>query len=130
MRGKGLPVVNLNSSVQLLKALQAIGLDIESTGDRVISGLQHPVGLAIKEYRKQKKLLSTFLEKLPKHINPVTGRIHADFNQHGTLAGRFSCRNPNLQQLPRDSSIRQLFRSNNGSTIIIADYSQIELRIL
>jgi DNA polymerase-1 len=80
----GLPAVNLNSSVQLLKALQAIGLDIESTGDRVISGMQHPVGQVIREYRKHKKLLSTFLDKLPKHINPVTGRIHADFNQQST----------------------------------------------
>jgi len=75
-------------------------------------------------------LINTFLVILPKHINPATGRIHANFNQYGTLPGRFSCSRPNLQQLPKDNNIRALFKGNNGSKIITADYSQIELRIL
>ncbi|MCJ7696440.1 MAG: DNA polymerase, partial [Anaerolineaceae bacterium] len=74
--------------------------------------------------------MNTFLEKLPKYINPATNRIQADFNQQGTLVGRFSCSKPNLQQLPRDIRIRRLFKGNYGSTIITADYGQMELRIL
>lgn len=127
---EGMPAVNLDSPAKLLKALKAIGLDIASTDESTLSDLKHPAGKALKEYRKHQKLLNTFLEKLPKHINPATGRIHANFNQYGTLAGRFSCSHPNLQQLPRDKNIRALFKGNNGSKIITADYSQIELRIL
>jgi DNA polymerase-1 len=127
---EGMPAVNLDSPAKLLKALKAIGLDLASTDESTLSAMKHPVGKALKEYRKHQKLLNTFLQKLPKHINPVTGRIHASFNQYGTLAGRFSCSKPNLQQLPRDKNIRALFKRNNGSKIITADYSQIELRIL
>lgn len=127
---EGMPAVNLDSPAKLLKALKAIGLDIASTDESTLLALKHPAGKALKEYRKHQKLLNTFLEKLPKHINPATGRIHANFNQYGTLAGRFSCSKPNLQQLPRDKNIRALFKGNNGSKIITADYSQIELRIL
>lgn len=127
---EGMPAVNLDSPAKLLKALKAIGLNLESTNESTLSAMKHPVGKALKEYRKYQKLLNMFLEKLPKHINPATGRIHASFNQYGTLAGRFSCSKPNLQQLPRDKYIRALFKGNNGSKIITADYSQIELRIL
>lgn len=127
---EGMAAVNLNSPIQLLKVLRAIGLDLASTDESTLSALKHPVGKALKEHRKHQKLLNTFLKKLPKHINPATGRIHANFNQYGTLAGRFSCSGPNLQQLPRDKNIRALFKGNNGSKIITADYSQIELRIL
>ncbi|MBU3965984.1 MAG: hypothetical protein KKG76_01205, partial [Euryarchaeota archaeon] len=127
---EGMPAVNLDSPAKLLKALKAIGLDLASTNESTLSALKHPAGKALKEYRKHQKLLNTFLEKLPKHINPATGRIHANFNQYGTLPGRFSCSRPNLQQLPRDKNVRALFKGNNGSKIITADYSQIELRIL
>lgn len=125
----GLPVVNLDSPDQL-KSARKIGQEVESTDDSTLSGLDHPVGKALKEYRKYKKLLSAFLEKLPKHINPATGRTHANFNQYGTLAGRFSCSQPNLQQFPIDTSVRTLFSCGNHCKIITADYSQIELRIL
>jgi DNA polymerase-1 len=127
---EGMPAVNLDSPAKLLTALKAIGLNLASTDESTLSAMKHPAGKALKEYRKHQKLLNTFLEKLPKHINPATGRIHANFNQYGTLAGRFSCSKPNLQQLPRDKNIRALFKGNNGSKIITADYSQIELRIL
>ncbi|MCZ7401083.1 MAG: DNA polymerase [Candidatus Methanoperedens sp.] len=127
---EGMPAVNLNSPAKLLKALKDIGLELASTNVSTLSAMKHPAGKALKEYRKHQKLLNTFLEKLPKHINPATGRIHANFNQYGTLPGRFSCSRPNLQQLPKDKNIRALFKGNNGSKIITADYSQIELRIL
>lgn len=126
----GLPSVNLDSPIQLLQALKSIGLEIESTGDEIISSLDHPIGKAIKEYRKQQKLLTGFILKYPEHIHRITGRIQPDFNQCGTNTGRFTSSKPNMQQVPHDKSIRSLFKASPGNKIITADYSQIELRII
>lgn len=57
------------------------------------------------------------------------GRIHASFNQLGAASGRFSCENPNLQQIPRMKAFRQCFRAADGYAFVVADFSQIELRI-
>ncbi len=62
-------------------------------------------------------------------INPVTSRLHADFSIAGTRSGRFSCRNPNLQNPPRDPVFRALFNAQEGRRLVVADYSQVELRI-
>jgi len=126
----GLPTINLDSPVQLLAAMKGIGLKIDSTGDEVISGIDHPIGKAIKEYRKQQKLLTGFILKYPKHVHKVTGRIQPDFNQYGANTGRFTSSKPNMQQVPHDKSIRALFKASAGNKIITADYSQIELRII
>jgi DNA polymerase I-like protein with 3'-5' exonuclease and polymerase domains len=64
------------------------------------------------------------------HISPVTGRIHADFHQIGATGGRMSCSDPNLQQVPNTPEYRACFRAPAGRKLVIADYSQIELRIL
>lgn len=125
-----LPAVNLDSHIQLLGAMKGIGLKIDSTGDEVISGIDHPIGKAIKEYRKQQKLLTGFILKYPEHVHKVTGRIQPDFNQCGTNTGRFTSSKPNMQQVPHDKSIRALFKAGKGKKIITADYSQIELRII
>lgn len=126
----GIPSVNLDSPLELFGALKAIKINVDSTADEVISMLEHPIGKAIKEYRKQQKLLTGFILKYPGHVHKVTGRIQPSFNQCGTNTGRFTSNNPNMQQVPKDKSIRGLFRSSNGSRIITADYSQIELRII
>lgn len=126
----GLPNVNLDSHIELLKAMQTIGLKVESTGDEIISSLDHPIGKAIKEYRKQQKLLTGFILKYPEHIHRITGRIQPEFNQCGTNTGRFTSSKPNMQQVPHDKSIRSLFKASLGNKIITADYSQIELRII
>ena len=86
----GLPAVNLDSPIQLLAAMRVIGLKINSTGDEVLSGIVHPIGKAIKEYRKQQKLLTGFILKYPGHVHRVTGRIQPSFNQCGTNTGRFT----------------------------------------
>ena len=62
-------------------------------------------------------------------MNPHTGRIHAEYNQLGADTGRFSCRNPSLQNIPKDKSFRSCFVAAPGNVLIRADYSQIELRI-
>jgi len=126
----GLPVVNLDSPIQLLGVMRGLGLKIDSTGDEVISGIDHPIGKAIKEYRKQQKLLTGFILKYPGHINKVSGRIQPSFNQYGANTGRFTSSKHNMQQVPHDKSIRALFKAGVGNKIITADYSQIELRII
>jgi len=125
-----LPAVNLDSPIQLLGVMRGIGLKIDSTGDEVISGIDHPIGKAIKEYRKQQKLLTGFILKYPEHVHKVTGRIQPAFNQVGTNTGRFTSSKPNMQQVPHDKSIRALFKAGKGKKIVTADYSQIELRII
>lgn len=128
--GNGLFDINLSSPDQLLKAMQNVGIDIHDTKDETLSDIIHPIGQLIKKYRAEEKLLSGFINKIPGHINPLTKRIHARFNQFGAHSGRFTSSKPNLQQQPHDQAWRSLFKANNDTSIITADYSQIELRIL
>ncbi len=93
----------------------------------------HPVIDLISEYRELTKLQSTYIEALPKLINPETGRVHASFNQTVTATGRLSSSDPNLQNIPIRTElgrkIRKAFVAENGKELLSADYSQIELRV-
>jgi len=122
--------INFRSPVQVKQLLNDFGFDVAGTGTEILEKIDHPFTKALLEYRKVSKLLSSFCDKLPKHIHPKTGRIHPEFFQLGTEAGRFTCQNPNLQQIPHDQEWRDLFSAPEGRKIITADYSQIELRIL
>ncbi len=86
------------------------------------------------EYRKLKKLVSTYLEALKRAIQPTTGRIHASFHQTGTATGRLSSSDPNMQNIPIRSAIgreiRKAFVARPGYELLACDYSQIELRVL
>ena len=107
-----------------------------STNSNVLHKLQgeHEIIDLILEYRELHKLKSTYVDALPPLINTVTGRIHANFNQAIAATGRLSSNNPNLQNIPiknaRGRRIRQAFKAEQGNKFVIADYSQIELRIL
>ncbi len=107
-----------------------------STSEEVLETLKtkHPIVGKILAHRALKKLLSTYVETLPKLINPETGRIHTSFNQAVTATGRLSSSNPNLQNIPIRSDdgreIRKAFVAEEGCTFFSADYSQIELRIM
>ena len=94
----------------------------------------HEVPRLLLEYREVSKLLSTYLEALPQAINPDTGRIHTSFNQIGAATGRISSTEPNLQNIPirsvRGEVIRKAFVPRPGAKYVVADYSQIELRLL
>ena len=80
-------------------------------------------------YKTLEKQITSFGETLLKSISKDTGRIHANFKMTGTKTGRFSCSNPNLQQIPRDKMFRSLFKAPEGRALVIADYSQMELRV-
>lgn len=80
------------------------------------------------QYKRVDKLLSTYGETLDKIIHPITGRIHASFIIGETRTGRLSSREPNLQNLPRDEAVRKLFIAPTGKSLLVADYSQIEIR--
>ena len=107
-----------------------------STSEEVLESLRdkHPIVEKILQHRALKKLLSTYVEALPKLIHPQTGHIHTSFNQAVTATGRLSSSNPNLQNIPvrgeDGREIRRAFVPEEGEVFFSADYSQIELRIM
>ena len=128
--GNQVDVVNLNSPVQILEAFRKVGIDLPSTGVAVLNRTDHPIAKMLLEYRSHEKLLSAFGENLLAKINSKTGRIHPDYMQIGADTGRFACSKPNLQQIPADSAFRDCFVPPEGYKFVVADYSQIELRIM
>lgn len=107
-----------------------------STTEEVLEKLsgKHPIVGKILEFRKIKKLLSTYVNALPELINPHTGKIHTTYNQTVTATGRLSSTNPNLQNIPIRNDdgreIRKAFIPDDSHSFFSADYSQIELRIV
>jgi DNA polymerase-1 len=94
---------------------------------------QHPVVELILRHRELSKLLSTYIVALRDEINPETGRVHTSFNQTGTVTGRISSSDPNLQNIPTRSEegrrLRRAFTGSAGRRLLAVDYSQIELRV-
>ncbi|XP_026194177.1 uncharacterized protein LOC34619093 [Cyclospora cayetanensis] len=83
---------------------------LTDTGDNTLSRLSHfPAVAALRNFRRASKAVSAFAERLPRHVNPTTGRIHAQLHQCGAGSGRFSCDSPNLQQIPREAAFRRCF---------------------
>ncbi|WP_342607776.1 DNA polymerase I [Vibrio tritonius] len=107
-----------------------------STNEEVLQelALDYPLPAVILEYRGLAKLKSTYTDKLPKMINPTTGRVHTSYHQAVTATGRLSSTDPNLQNIPirneEGRRIRQAFVAPHGWKIMAVDYSQIELRIM
>lgn len=126
--------INLDSQQQLTKALTRLGIPVPaSTRNWVLQplALEYPIIGTLLEYRTVQKALTSYGENMIGMINPVTGRLHADFRQIGAPTGRFACTNPNIQQVPHSVEYRRCFSGYpEGRKLIIADYSQIELRIL
>ncbi|EPB9463129.1 DNA polymerase I [Vibrio alginolyticus] len=136
---------NMNSPKQLQAILfEKMGLPVvkktpsgtPSTNEEVLQelALDYPLPKLILEYRGLAKLKSTYTDKLPKMINPSTGRVHTSYHQAVTATGRLSSTDPNLQNIPiRNEAgrrIRQAFVAPSGYKILAVDYSQIELRIM
>jgi DNA polymerase I len=136
---------NLNSPKQLQEILYAeqklpilarTPLGQPSTAESVLQELafDYPLPAVILEYRSLSKLVSTYIEALPKRINPKTHRVHTSYNQAVAATGRLSSSDPNLQNIPVRTEegrlIRKAFIAPANHRILAADYSQIELRIM
>jgi len=140
---------NINSPQQLAEVLfDKLGLSARggprrsgriksrSTAAEVLEelALAHPLPRLVMDYREAAKLKSTYADALPRLINPRTGRLHTRFSQTGAATGRLSSSNPNLQNIPVRTElgreIRAAFVAGPGFTLLSADYSQIELRLM
>jgi DNA polymerase-1 len=126
--------INLDSQQQVTEALTRLGIPLpDSTRNWKLQPLaaQYPIVAKLLEYRTMQKALTSYGQNMIEFINPRTGRLHADFRQIGAPTGRFACTNPNIQQVPHAVEYRRCFMGHpNGRKLVIADYSQIELRIL
>jgi DNA polymerase I len=105
-----------------------------STAADVLEALEHPIARQVLQYRQISKLKGTYVDALPALIDPKTRRLHTTFNQTGAATGRLSSSNPNLQNIPIRTElgreIRAAFVPRDGWKLVVADYSQIELRLL
>lgn len=129
----GVAEINLDSQAQVTDALKNLGVPVPATtrGWQLQPlAAEYPVVAKLLEYRGVAKAISSFGETILGFIKPQTGRIHSDFRQIGAPTGRFSSSNPNVQQIPHEEAYRRCFRAPAGRKLVIADYSQIELRIL
>src|SRR3989441_2098857 len=126
--------INLDSQQQVTEALTRLGIPLpDSTRNWKLQPLaaQYPIVAKLLEYRTMQKALTSYGQNMVEFINPKTGRLHADFRQIGAPTGRFACTNPNIQQVPHAVEYRRCFMGHpEGRRLVIADYSQIELRIL
>ena len=125
--------INLDSQAQVTDALLNLGVPMPNTTrawELQPLAEKYPVVAKLLEYRSVAKAAQSFGDNILEFIEPKTGRIHADFRQIGAPTGRFSCSSPNLQQIPHEAEYRRCFRAPDGRKLVIADYSQIELRIL
>ena len=138
---------NLNSTQQLSKALfETLHLTPPDSSNKTKAGSYstaadvlelmkdlHPVVNLLLEYREISKLVSTYLDALPRQVNPKTGRVHTSFNQTGSVTGRLASSDPNLQNIPTRTElghkVREGFVAESGKVLLSVDYSQIELRI-
>jgi DNA polymerase I len=100
-----------------------------STDADTLAGLTLPALEPLARYKGARKLLSTYGTSYAGHLHPVTGRIHASFLLGATATGRLACRTPNIQNPPRGADFRALFAPTGGRVFVVADYSQIELRV-
>jgi DNA polymerase-1 len=121
---KGMPVIKKTPS------------GAPSTDEDVLEklALDHPLAKILLDYREISKLKSTYTDKLPKMVNPRTGRVHTNYGQATAVTGRLASNDPNLQNIPvrtpEGRRIREAFVAARGHAIVSADYSQIELRIM
>jgi len=121
---------NFDSNPFVLNLLQKNGIQTNSTSKHDLTPYaKHPLVQAVSAYRRAAKSLSSFLYPIPFMIHPTTGRLHPHYGQNGAWSGRMSCGNPNIQQIPRSSDFRACFIAPLGRKLVVADYSQIELRV-
>lgn len=130
--------INIASSTQIaillydiLKIPPVDQKNSRGTGVEILSKIDNPIATAILKYREVSKLLSTYIDKLPKCVNKNDGRIHCSFNQYGADTGRMSSSDPNLQNIPsHNKDIRKMFVASDGYVLMSSDFSQQEPKCL
>lgn len=124
--------INLDSPQQIVEALHQLGISVPNSNASTLQpyAAAHPVVEKLLDYRAAQKALTSYGENILEFVHPMTGRLHPHFRQIGTPTGRLSCSDPNLQQIPSSNNYRTCFRAPAGRKLIVADYSQIELRIV
>ncbi len=132
--------LKLSSNAQLLLKLQELKVPDPENPNELIQSTskdnllltdseEYPWIVDIVEWRKADKAISSFLQPMPDRINSVTGRLHTNIRQHGTITGRCSSTRPNMNQIPGDNKFRDCFESEEGYDFSISDYSGVELRL-
>lgn len=128
-------VENARSPQQITNALRKLGMNAPSTGIEVLQKLvETATGPALEfltqlmEHRRLSKLHGTYVKGIEDRLE--NGYVHPTFLLHGTTTGRLSCRNPNLQNIPRESAIKRMFVPDPGKVFVQADYKAIELRVI
>jgi DNA polymerase I-like protein with 3'-5' exonuclease and polymerase domains len=124
--------INLDSPAQVRDALVHLGIEVDDTREWRLQRLapDHPIVATLLRHRHLSKNLSAFGDNILEMINPVTGRLHPEYRQIGSPTGRMTSSSPSLQQIPHATEYRSCFRAPAGCQLIVADYSQIEMRIL
>ncbi len=117
-------LINLNSGLQIIAEFGRMGIVLEDTSEGTLNKHNHPAIKKLLEYRGHEKTLGAFGEGLLALIHKTTGRIHPDFLQYGADTGRFSCKDPNVQQIPATSDFRACFVPAEGYKLVTSDYSQ------
>jgi DNA polymerase-1 len=133
-------IFNPNSPQQLKEIFKELDIPVpvvygkETTKAEFIFRIDHEFVKALLEYRTSAKRASTYGKDFLDNVHPITGRIHAEFNQLGTDTGRFSSDSPNMQNIPKrgegDERFRQCFIAPDGHKIVSCDYSQQEIRVM
>ena len=126
----GVSTINIDSNLQLKKALNRYGLNMDNTSvDTLKKHKGVPVIDALLDYRSAQKLISTYSDSLIEKINPHTGRLHTDFKQL-VATGRMSSARPNLQNIPKKQKFRSCFIAKEDYSLVTSDMASCELRIL
>ncbi|MDJ0840019.1 MAG: DNA polymerase [Acidobacteriota bacterium] len=127
----GMNTLNINAPEQVKAALLDRGIDVPDTNDNTLRPLaaKHSFIDNLLKYRHISRMLGSTLHPFRDFILPETRRIHARYHQIASPSGRFACSDPNIQQVPREKQVRTCFKPQTGNLFVIADYSQVELRV-
>lgn len=131
-------MINIASSTQIAILLYDIlgekpvpRQPARGTGEEVLKAINNEFCKVILEYREVAKLISTYIDKMEKVINPNDGKVHCVFNQYGAATGRFSSQDPNMQNIPsHNKDIRKMFVADEGFILMSSDYSQQEPKVM
>lgn len=119
---------NWNSPDQVATVLERVGYRVDTTCDAQLAAIDHPIATMLRKHRELSKALGTYGHDWLEHVAD-DGRVYPSWRQIGSAAGRTSCKEPNMQQIPRGSAYRACVRAPEGRVLIKADLSQIELRL-